>query len=145
MLAEKAINISQQSISEREQVECPVTHHFGPGIYIREVFMPANTVVVGRTHKHKNLNILMRGSIALLSENGSLDTLTGPFIFTGKPGRKIGYTLEDVVWQNIHATEETDLRKIEDFFIEKEEDQEQLEHDVLRLEKAMNKFFRGLE
>jgi len=25
------------------QIDCPITHHFGPGIYMREAFLPAGT------------------------------------------------------------------------------------------------------
>jgi hypothetical protein len=38
--------------------------------------------------------------------------------FIGKPGRKVAYILETVVFQNVYATEETDIEKLENMFIE---------------------------
>ena len=31
----------ESAFLKEEQVDCPVTHHFGPGVYIREVLLPA--------------------------------------------------------------------------------------------------------
>ena len=45
---------------EVEQVHCPVKHHFGSGIYIREVFLPAGTLVLGHAHKEKHITIFFK-------------------------------------------------------------------------------------
>ena len=100
------------------QVACPVTHHFGPGIYIREVTIPAGTFAMGHSHKDRNLNVMLTGKI-VMRKNGEMVTITAPFIFTAEPGRKLAYVLEDTVWQNIYATEETDTDKLEDMFVDK--------------------------
>jgi hypothetical protein len=34
------------------QTDCPVTHHFGPGVYIREVKIPAGSLVLGHKHQY---------------------------------------------------------------------------------------------
>lgn len=100
------------------QVECPVEHIFGPGIYIRQVFMPAGTIVIGHSHKIPSLNMVLSGKLALL-EDGVRREITAPYIFTSKEGRKVAYVLEDCVFQNIYATEETDLDKLEEMCVEK--------------------------
>tara|TARA_R110000782_G_scaffold263174_1_gene355699 strand:+ start:29 stop:892 length:864 start_codon:yes stop_codon:yes gene_type:complete len=102
------------------QVDCPVAHHFGPGIYIREVTMPAGTFAIGHRHKTKNLNVMLTGKI-VMRKNGEMVTITAPFIFTAEPGRKVAYVLEDTVWQNIYATEETDIEELESMFLDKSE------------------------
>jgi hypothetical protein len=38
--------------------------------------------------------------------------------FVGKPGRKVAYIIETVVFQNIYATDETDIEKLENMFVE---------------------------
>ena len=43
---------------EQPQADCPVTHRFGPGIYIREVLLPRGAYVVGHAHKTVHLNIM---------------------------------------------------------------------------------------
>lgn len=101
------------------QVECPVVHHFGPGIYIREVTIPAGTLAVGHHQKFDHLNILLAGAVAMIGDDGSVRVARAPLIFTGKPGRKFGYAIETTVWQNIYATQETDIETLESTFIDK--------------------------
>lgn len=110
------------------QVECPITNHFGPGIYIREMFAPADTVIIGHKHKGPCMNVLVKGSMRIIGPDGVPDVIKAPMIFNTGPGRKVAYTLEDVVFQNIWATEETDLNKLESLLIEKSE--AWLDHDV---------------
>lgn len=104
------------------QVNCPVVHHFGPGIAIREVFMPAGTLAIGHKQKFEHLNIMLRGKVMVVGEDGMMHTLSAPLIFVGKPGRKIGYVLEDMIWQNVYATDLKNADEVEAFFIEKSED-----------------------
>lgn len=101
------------------QIDCPVTHHFGPGVYIRECAMPAGSLVIGHAHKGPCLNVLVKGSMRVITPEGQPRTITAPLIFTSGPGRKAAYVIEDVVFQNIHATDETDLDKLEDLLIDK--------------------------
>ena len=101
------------------QVECPVVHHFGPGIYIREVHLPAGTLAVGHAQKFEHLNIMLQGAVAMVGDDGKLKVMRAPLIFTGQPGRKFGYVLEDTIWQNIYATEETDIGTLEETYLDK--------------------------
>jgi len=103
------------------QVECPVTNHFGPGIYIREVAIPADTVVIGHSHKGPCLNVLVKGSMRIIDPGGIPRVIEAPLIFTTGPGRKVAHVLTDAVFQNIFATEETDLDALESLLIEKSE------------------------
>jgi len=109
--------IEKLMLSE-EQIDCPVQHHFGPGIYIREVFIPAGTYAMGHAHKKPTMNILLRGKMAVMV-NGQAKVIEGPFIFNSEPGRKFAYAIEGCVFQNLHATDETDLNKIENEFVDK--------------------------
>lgn len=102
------------------QVECPVTHHFGPGICIRERHMPAGTFIVGHKHRLPNLSMILQGACVVL-EDGVITEVQAPFMFMGKPVRKAIYVLSDVVWVNIIPTELTDISEIEAAFIEKSE------------------------
>jgi hypothetical protein len=100
------------------QASCPVVHRFGPGIYIRELQMAAGTLAVGKIQKFEHVNILLKGKVIMFNDNGSTTTLEAPLFFIGKAGRKAGLVLEDMVWQNIYATEETDIDKLEAMFME---------------------------
>jgi len=100
------------------QVDCPVVHHFGPNIYVREVTLPAGIFSLGHRQKHDHLNIMLTGKVAMYKD-GEIVILEAPMIFVGKPGRKFGYVLETCVWQNIYSTSETDIDKLEDMFLDK--------------------------
>ena len=100
------------------QVECPVQHHFGPGVYIRECAMPAGSIVVGHYHRQSSLNVMLKGRMVLLVD-GQITVIDAPYMTISGPGRKAAYVLDDVVWQNIWATEETDIDKLEDMFVDK--------------------------
>jgi len=101
------------------QVECPVVHHFGPGIYIREVTLPAGTLAIGHAQRFEHLNIMLTGAVAMVGDDGQTKVLRAPMIFVGKPGRKLGYVLETCIWQNVYATEERDIDKLESMFLDK--------------------------
>lgn len=101
---------------QMEQVECPVNHHFGDGTYVRETHMPAGTFAVGKRHRFKVVNILLKGEITVYNgEKEGTSRMKAPCIFTSEPGiKKMAYFHEDTVWLNIHPAEETDVDKIEE-------------------------------
>lgn len=101
------------------QVDCPVFHRFGPDLYIREVFIPKGSVAIGHHQNFEHLNVFLKGKVMMINEDGSNTILEAPMQFIGKPGRKIGYILEDMVWQNIYATKETDIEKLEAHYLTK--------------------------
>ena len=101
------------------QVECPVVHSFGPGLYIRELRMATGTLAMGHEQKFEHINILAQGKILMLNDDGSKTILEAPKTFVGKPGRKVGYVLEDIIWFNVYPTDETDIEKLENMYVEK--------------------------
>ena len=109
----------QGAMAEMEQIDCPVTHHFAPGVYCREIFMPAGAVVVGKIHKHAHMNIISKGRVIVSTEFGKAE-FSAPYSFVSEPGTKRAVcVIEDCIWTTIHPTEETDLEKIEDHVIAK--------------------------
>ena len=100
------------------QLDCKEKHYFGPGLYVREVTMPAGAVIVGKPHKTEHLCVMLQGHMRVKGEDGEVVELKAPTTFVAKPGRKVAYILETVVFQNIFATEETDIEKLEHMFID---------------------------
>lgn len=108
-----------QGFSELPQIECPLKHYFAPGVYVREIFMPAGAVVIGKIHKTEHFNIIQRGCVSLISENGEREVLRGPTTFVSGAGvQKVLYIHEDTVWSTVHVTDERDLEKLEAQLIE---------------------------
>lgn len=130
------VDEAEKAMLQLPQVDCPVVHHFGPNLCIREVFMPKGTMAVGHKQKFKHMNILLKGKVMMLKEDGSTKILEAPFIFEGEAGRKIGYVLEDMVWQNIYSTDLQDSNDVEEFFIEKSENWQNDQSIKLSIEKV---------
>lgn len=101
------------------QADCPVRHLFGPGLYIREVTLPAGAFAIGHRQKTTHMNIMLQGRVMVISETGERTILEAPLTFVGQPGRKVGFILETVIWQNVYATDETDIEKLEAMYLDK--------------------------
>jgi len=105
---------------QHEQVECPLDHFFAQGVYVRQITVPADVLLVGHEHRFEHVCILLKGRMTIATPGG-VETISAPLTFVAKPGRKVFYTHEECVWQNIHATEERDLDKIEEQLVIKSE------------------------
>lgn len=105
----------------QEQADCPVIHRFGPGIYIREVTLPAGIMAVGHYQRHEHFNVVLKGKVAIIDGEGNQQIIEAPTCFVGPPGRKVGLVLEETIWQNIYATDETDVEKLEELLLDKSE------------------------
>jgi len=116
-LTQKVENLLDVS-REMLQVKCEEKHHFGPNIYIKEVTMPAGSVIIGKSHKIEHVCNMMSGRMIVVQEDGSKVELVAPMTFIGKPGRKVAYIIETVVFQNIYSTNETNIEKLENMFVE---------------------------
>ena len=119
-LATANINSLVQEMLLLPQVDCPVSHHFGPSIYIREVVMPAGTVVVGKPHKTEHMCNMISGRIIIINEDVEQKEVTAPSVFMAKKGRKTAYIIETVRFQNIFSTDETDIEKLENMLVDNE-------------------------
>jgi len=85
-----------------DQVETPLTHRFAPGVYLREIFMPKSSIVIGHEHKTKHFNIVISGA-AYVSFGDGIVSIEAGDTFTSEAGvRKALYITEDMVWQTIH-------------------------------------------
>jgi hypothetical protein len=106
----------EAALRELPQTECPLKHAFAPGMYAREIRLPAETFIVGKIHKHAHLNIVTRGRCTVVTEFGrrEIDATDGPVTFTSDAGAKRAlYVHEETVWTTVHATNSTDLAEIE--------------------------------
>jgi hypothetical protein len=97
---------------ELDLVELPVKHYFS---------------LTGKIHKYAQLNIMSKGELSVLTEDG-VKRVKAPFTIVSPPGTKrVAYAHEDTIWTTIHGTEDTDLVQIESKLIAQNE-QEYLEH-----------------
>jgi len=116
----------------------PVKHSFADGCYIREIFNPAGELLVTAIHKKEHPFFLMQGEMSILTEDG-IKHLKAPYHSITKPGTKrIIYTHTDCVFVTVHATEETDVAKIEEQVIAKDFNDPLITAEDLKLLKKQN-------
>lgn len=102
-----------EHMQDLPQVECPVKHHFAPGVYIREIFMPEDSYVIGKIHSTEHFNIILSGRVSVFTTDGWNDYKAGD-TFVSKAGvQKVVYMHTDCSWQTVHVTNETDIKAIE--------------------------------
>lgn len=105
--------VQDQLSQSPDLIDVPVQHHFAPGVYMRQMDAAAGTLVVSKMHRTEHMNILVKGSLTVATEDG-IQLMTAPCVLKSMPGTKrIGYFHEDSSWITVHPTEETDLEKIE--------------------------------
>lgn len=116
-------------LSKCKQVEFKVTHIFSDGIYIRELHIPKDSLIVGKRHRESTINMLIQGSM-LIIDGDKESTISAPYTFIAdKFSKKAGYALEDSIWVNIHKTISEDLDEIEKQFIISEEEYMKLKYN----------------
>lgn len=102
----------QESMSAFPQVECPVRHTFAPGLYAREMTIPAGVTAVGAIHKTEHITTISKGRILLMTDNG-IEEICAPYTGVSKAGiKRAAYALEETIMTCYHPTDETDLDKL---------------------------------
>jgi hypothetical protein len=82
-VATERLNAFALEVLKQPQIDCPVTHHFGPSIYIREVVMPAGAVIVGKPHKTEHLCNMIEGRMIVVGEDGDRVDVVAPCCIYG--------------------------------------------------------------
>ena len=95
----------------------PLEHSFADGLYIRKYTGIKGTIAISKLHKTNHPYFVMTGKASVLTEEGPV-VIKAPYNGITKAGTKrILYFHEDTLWITVHATEETDLKKIEKIVI----------------------------
>lgn len=111
--AKKEIEAIESKLLQLDQVDCPLTHRFCPGAYLREIEMPAGAFIIGHEHKTEHFNIVLTGRAKVMM-NGVVEEIVAPAIFPSAAGvRKLLYIIEPMRWATLHPTNETDLGQLE--------------------------------
>jgi quercetin dioxygenase-like cupin family protein len=118
----EAICALQESIIPFACEQPEPIHRFAPGMYMRELTIPAGMLVVGKIHKHEHFLLVMSGRADVVSEFGR-DTVTAGHISISPAGvKRAVLALEDTRFVTLHHNPEDieDLEIIEAQHIEPE-------------------------
>jgi quercetin dioxygenase-like cupin family protein len=98
-------------------IDLRIKHHFSDGVYAKQMFLPKGAQAETHEHKYDHLSILASG-IAAVNIEGKVTIYTGPAAINIPAGKKHRVdALKDAVWFCVHATDETDIEKIDSVLI----------------------------
>lgn len=102
---------SWEDVKHRE--DYTVFHTFADGMYTREMHVEKGEIIIGEIHKNDHMVNLLKGSLVVIDEYGNR-RIDAPYSFMSKSGiKRIGFILEDTVWQDIHRTDKTTVKDAE--------------------------------
>jgi quercetin dioxygenase-like cupin family protein len=99
------------------EIDLNISHHFSDGVYARKMLLPAGHYAVTHAHEYDHLSILAAGRVTLEVDSDSRELIapTCVTILANKHHQIVA--LEDAVWFCIHATDETDVDKLDEVLI----------------------------
>lgn len=107
----------EREIAHLPPVALEVVHHFAAGLYARELRIPKGTVLTGKIHRLENFNVVSKGDISVLTQEGIRRVCAGTHMVSPPGTKRVGYAHEDTVWTTFHVTDEKDVEVIESIFI----------------------------
>ena len=100
--------------------ECDLgtVHHFSDGLYAKEMHIPKDFAALSHAHKYSHLSILSKGKVIVKTDD-FVKEFTAPACIEIKAGiNHMIEALEDAAWFCIHATDETDVSKVDEVLIQ---------------------------
>jgi quercetin dioxygenase-like cupin family protein len=110
----------QSEMVKMPQVELETEHFFSPGMYLRRVYRPAGTLIVGKVHKKPHFFLCAKGKIIAWTENGMRKLQAGDVVECQPGTKRITLATQDSIGVTVHMTDKTDLDEIETELVEPE-------------------------
>ena len=113
--------ISNQGESIVRSDQFPLKHSFADGIYIRQMGMAEDSVVVGAIHIHLHAWFLLTGKITVITENSEEDFVAPCYVVSTPGVKRVIYAVEESIFVNIHKNPSNtqDLDKLEEEIVSK--------------------------
>ena len=96
-----------------DQIEIPTQHFLLEGMYVRQTFIKAGTVFIGRTHKKPHFFMCLKGRAEVTVGEEILQITAGMTLMCTPGTRRAGFTIEDTVFAGVFRTDQKDLEDIE--------------------------------
>jgi hypothetical protein len=116
----KDLESQLRALDDSVKISPPVEHFFADGMYGRKMTIDKDVVIIGKIHKHSHLNVISEGVIDVITEFGTARYVAPITFVSNAMTKRMVRAVERTVWTTCHATNETDLDKIEDELIAKE-------------------------
>ena len=94
----------------------PLKHTFADGVYIRQMDMKSESMVVGAIHNHLHVWFLLTGHLAVITEDTTEEFISPCYVLATPGSKRVIYALEDSIFVNIHKNPNNikDIKKLED-------------------------------
>lgn len=112
----------QEAMATLQCAQPEPRHFFAPGMYLRELLVPAGMLIVGKSHKTIHFFMVLKGRAEVISEFDRKVVEAG-HISVSLPGiKRVALALEDTQFVTVHvnASDTHDLEIIEAEHIEAE-------------------------
>ena len=116
----KVISELHKKMEGTFDIDLGIVHNFSDGLYAKQMFVPQGYVIGQHAHEFSHLSILAKGKVIVRTDDSVIE-YTAPACLEIKEGIHHAIeALEDTVWFCIHATDETDVNKIDEVLIKKD-------------------------
>jgi hypothetical protein len=95
--------------------DIPIKHSFADQLYVRQMDLKKNHVIIGAVHNHLHVWFLLTGKV-MINNNGEKIEHIAPCYTVSKPGsQRVILALEDSIFVNVHKnpTNTKDISKLE--------------------------------
>lgn len=101
--------------------EFPLKHSFADQIYIRQMNMKKDTLVVGAIHNHLHVWFLLTGSLTVVTETSNEDFIAPCYVISKPGAKRVIYAHEDSIFVNIHKNPDNikDIDQLEAIIVSK--------------------------
>jgi mannose-6-phosphate isomerase-like protein (cupin superfamily) len=109
------IQALQESMIQIQCKQPEPKHFFAPGMYLRELVVPAGMLIVGKIHKHEHFLLVLKGRAEVISEFGRMVVEAGHISISPAGVKRVVLALEDTQFVTVHVNKEDsqDLAVIE--------------------------------
>jgi hypothetical protein len=95
--------LKQPNYLGKETCDQLTSHFFCEGLYMREFFLPAGALVVGRVHREESFFMVIVGDATISLADGSIRRVRAPYLAVTQPGgQRVVAAHEDTVFLTFH-------------------------------------------
>jgi len=93
----------------------PIKHTFADGVYIRQMDMKKESIVVGAIHKHLHVWFLLTGNVTIATEDTTEDYIAPCYVVSTPGVKRVILANKDSIFVNIHKNPSNtqDIDKLE--------------------------------
>ena len=94
----------------------PITHNFSDQLYMRQMRMPAGSIVVSAVHHTDHFWFLMTGKILVTTNGETVEHIAPCYELSIKGAKRLIHCIEDCIFINVHKnpTNTKDMSLVED-------------------------------